>query len=156
MTPTESLPVTLGRGVAAGLLGTAVMTAFQRFVEMPLTRREDSFAPADLAMRVLPIRPSTTRERTRLNYVMHFLLGAGWGAARGGVARAGLRGQPAVGATFAAMYPGDVLTATLLGIYRPREWSVKDTAIDVIDKLVQAEATGVIYDRLAGAQATLA
>ena len=36
----------LGRGVLAGLAGTVVMTVFQRLVEMPLTSREDSYAPA--------------------------------------------------------------------------------------------------------------
>jgi hypothetical protein len=35
----------LGRGVLAGLAGTVVMTAFQRLVEMPLSGREDSYAP---------------------------------------------------------------------------------------------------------------
>ncbi|WP_285289544.1 hypothetical protein [Arthrobacter sp. ISL-65] len=30
----------LARGMAAGVAGTVVMTAFQQFVEMPLTGRE--------------------------------------------------------------------------------------------------------------------
>jgi hypothetical protein len=38
----------LGRGVVAGVAGTVVMTAFQKFVEMPITGREDSYAPAEL------------------------------------------------------------------------------------------------------------
>jgi len=35
----------IGRGVVAGLAGTGVMTAFQKFVEMPVTGRGDSYAP---------------------------------------------------------------------------------------------------------------
>lgn len=35
-----------------------------------------------------------------------------------------------------------------LGLYKPRQWSAQDTAIDVIDKLLQAEATSVIYDHV--------
>ncbi len=42
----------IGRGVFAGVAGTAVMTAFQKFVEMPITGREESFAPANFAARV--------------------------------------------------------------------------------------------------------
>ena len=144
----DPLPVVLARGVAAGIAGTAVMTAFQLLVEMPLTRRKESFAPAELVMRLLPVRPATRRGRRQLNYLAHFALGAGWGVARGAMGRAGLTGQPAVGATFAAMYPADVATATVLGVYRPRRWTTRDVVIDVVDKLVQAEATGIVYDRL--------
>lgn len=48
---TKRLPVTaaLGRGILAGLAGTAVMTAFQKFIEMPLTGRPGSYAPASFA-----------------------------------------------------------------------------------------------------------
>lgn len=145
---TESLGTSLGRGTAAGIAGTVVMTAFQHYVEMPLTQRKESFAPADLAQTVLRIKPRSKPGRRKLNLATHFALGAGWGLARSAVGRFGLAGHPAVAATFAAMYPGDVLLATALGIYRPREWSAQDVAVDVVDKLVQAEATGLIYDAL--------
>lgn len=46
------------------------------------------------------------------------------------------------------MYPADLTTATLLGVYKPKTWSRQDVAIDLVDKLVQAEATGVVFDRL--------
>ncbi len=145
----EPLPDTLRRSVIAGVGGTAVMTAFQLLVEMPLTKREESFAPAELAEKLLPFDSKKAATSRPLNYVMHFALGAGWGATRGVMARAGLKGPAAIGGTFAAMYPADVMLATALGVYRPREWSVKDTAIDVVDKLVQAAGTGLLYDRLA-------
>ncbi|MEH0934492.1 hypothetical protein [Micromonospora psammae] len=63
---------TTGRGLLAGVAGTVVMTAFQKLIDMPLTEREDSYAPADFAERVLPIHPRTTRGRTGLNYATHF------------------------------------------------------------------------------------
>ncbi len=40
-----SPPETIARGIAAGIAGNAVMTAFQKLVEMPLTGRGDSYAP---------------------------------------------------------------------------------------------------------------
>ncbi len=43
------------RGVVAGLAGSAVMTAFQRSVEMPLTGRRDSYAPAALMTKLRPL-----------------------------------------------------------------------------------------------------
>jgi len=139
---------TITRAMLAGIGGTVVMTAFQKLVEMPLTGRDDSYAPADFAKKVLPISPSTDRGRTQLNYATHFALGGMWGAAYGIAARAGLRGQRAVAAVFAAVYTSDVILNTVLGLYEPSTWSMEDWAIDIGEKLLQAEATGLIYDRL--------
>jgi len=148
MNEQAGLPATLGRGVVAGLAGTAVMSGFQKFIEMPITGRDDSFAPANFAEKVLPFEVKSEEERRRLNWVTHFALGALWGTAFGVAGRAGLHGQKAVAAVFAAVYTGDVLLNTALGLYEPSKWSKGDLAVDVIDKLVQAEATGAIFDTL--------
>ena len=124
------------------------MTAFQKLVEMPLTKRQESFAPADFAEKVTPVDTSTRRGRTRLNWTTHFALGAMWGAAYGVAAAKGLRGQKAANAVFAVVYAGDVALNTALGLYEPRSWSAKETVIDVVDKYVQAQGTGVLFDRL--------
>ncbi len=136
----------LGRGVLAGLAGTVVMTAFQKLVEMPLTQREESYAPADFAEKLLPVHPQTPAARRRLNYTTHFALGGMWGTAYGIAAAAGLRRQKAVNAVFAAVYVGDVALNTALGLYQPSRWTAKDWAIDVVDKYVQAQATGAVFD----------
>ena len=146
-TRNASAAAMIGRGILAGVAGTAVMTAFQKFVEMPLTGRVDSYAPADFAQRVLPVHPSSAQDRYRLNYVTHFALGGMWGTAYGIAASAGLRGQSAVNAVFAAVYTGDVALNTALGLYQPTQWSAQDWAIDLVDKYVQAYATGLIFDR---------
>jgi len=44
-----------------------------------------------------------------VNYVAPFAVGSGWGAARALADRAGLHGQRAVAAVFAAMWTADVL-----------------------------------------------
>ncbi len=142
------LQATIGRGVVAGVAGTAVMTAFQKFVEMPITGRGESFAPANFAAKILPIEPKNDQKRQRLNWVTHFALGAMWGTAFGMAGRAGLHGQKAVAAVFAVVYTGDVFLNTALGLYQPSSWSKGELAVDVIDKLVQAEATGAIFDRI--------
>ncbi len=145
-----TMPAALGTGVVAGLAGTVVMTAFQKFVEMPLTGRADSFAPASFAERVLPIHPTSGAGRKRLNLATHFALGAMWGAAFGLAGHAGLHGQRAVAAVFAVVYTGDVALNSALGLYQPSTWTARDWVIDVGDKLVQAEATGLAFDRLLG------
>lgn len=149
-TPVEPLPITaaLGRGVMAGLAGTAVMTVFQELVEMPLTG-PDSCAPAGFAEKVLPIDPPAGQARTRLNYGSHFAVGTLCGS---GVRDRFLRrtGPRAVAAVFAAVYSGDVLLNTVLGLYQPSTWSRQAWAVDVVDKLVQAAATGIVCDRVLG------
>ena len=137
----------IGRGVLAGVAATGVMTAFQKLVEMPITGREDSYAPADFAQKVLPVNPTTPGGRRVLNYVAHFGIGTGWGVAVGVAERAGLRGQRAVATVFGVVYTGDVLMNTALGLYKPWRWSVQDWVIDVGEKLLQAEATMFAYER---------
>ena len=143
----SGLAANLGRGILAGVAGTVVMTAFQKFIEMPITGRGDSYAPADFAERALPVSPSTPQGRTQLNYVTHFCLGGMWGTAYGIAANAGLSGQKAVNMVFATVYTGDVILNTALGLYRPTEWSTEDWIVDLVDKYVQAQATGYIFDR---------
>ncbi len=142
-----STATVLGRGVLAGLAGTVVMTAVQKLIEMPLTQREDSYAPADFAEKLLSVHPTTPAGRRRLNYTTHFALGGMWGTAYGIAAAKGLRGQKAVNTVFAVVYTGDVLLNTALGLYQPSTWAAKDWAIDVVDKYVQAQATGAVFDR---------
>ncbi|MGY2004782.1 hypothetical protein [Blastococcus sp. SYSU DS1024] len=149
--PTSRQPSAAGvlaRSVLAGIGGTVVMTAFQEFVEMPLTRRGESYAPADFAQKVLPVAPETARGRRRLNWATHFSLGAMWGAAYGVAALRGARGQKAVNAVFATVYPGDVLLNAALGLYHPTRWSRRDLVVDLVDKYVQAQATGAVFERL--------
>ncbi len=138
----------VGRGIVAGLAGTVVMTAFQKVVEMPISGREDSYAPAQFAEKVLPIHLRTPTARWRLNYATHFALGTMWGTAYGVAAHLGLRGQRAVGAVFITVYSSDVLLNTALGLYHPSRWSRQDWVIDVSGKLVQAAATGLAFDHL--------
>ncbi len=144
-----ALGTSLALGAASGLGGTVVMTAFQKFVEMPLTGRGDSFEPANLLMKVLPIGRKRKAAKVRLNYAAHFGVGAGWGAAHAAIARRGLRGQRAVATVFGTLWPGDVLTTVSLGLNPPPwRWSRQDLAIDIANKLVLAQATGAIYDRV--------
>jgi hypothetical protein len=133
-----SLAATLGRGVLAGLAGTVVMTAFQELIEMPLTGRGESYAPANTAEKTFGVHREIQEGRKRLNWVTHFALGTVWGAAYGIAAHAGLRGPRAIATTFATVYTGDFLSNTARGLYEPSTWSTQDWAIDLTDKFVQA------------------
>jgi len=101
----DSVLMAMGNGAVAGLAGTVVMTAFQRLVEMPATGRKESYAPADLVMKLFPVAPKRKRDRRRLNNIAHFGVGVAWGVGHGLIAtRAGLRGQRAVATVFGAIW----------------------------------------------------
>ena len=143
-----SLASSLALGALSGLAGTAAMTAFQKLVEMPITGREDSYAPADFAEKVFSVSPKDEQGRNRLNYLAHFGIGTGWGVAYAFASRSGLSWPRAVAAAFAGVYTGDVALNTALGLYKPWEWSLEETAVDVVDKLVQAGAAGAAFEVL--------
>jgi hypothetical protein len=145
-----SLAANVGRGALAGVAGSVVMTAWQKLVEMPLSEREDSYGPADLAQKLLPVNPSSEAGRKRLNYAAHTALGVMWGAAYGVAAHQGLRGLRGRTATFGAIYSQDLVMITLLGLGKPWTWSRKEWTIDVLDKAVNIAATGAIFDRVLG------
>ncbi|MGY2079790.1 hypothetical protein [Modestobacter sp. SYSU DS0657] len=142
-----SLLSSLARGTGAALAGTTVMTAFQRLVEQPLTGRADSYAPAEIAEALLPVRPSTRAAWTRLNWVAHFGFGTVWGVGHALATRAGLRGQRAVHVVFALGYPADVLAGKALGVYSPSRWNRQDWVVDVVNKYVALQATALVHDR---------
>jgi hypothetical protein len=145
----DALGPSLRRGIVAGLAGTVVMTAWQKLVEMPVTGRDESYEPANLILRVLPVEVKSDVAKRRLNYAAHFAVGVGWGAAHGAIARRGLRGQRAVAMVFGTLWPGDVTTTVSLGLNPPPwRWSRQDLAIDLADKMVLAQATGAVFDRL--------
>ena len=122
------------------------MTVFQELVEMPITKRGTSYAPANFAEKVLPVHPKTEEGRKKLNWITHFALGTMWGSAYGVAAHSGLRGTRGIAAVFTIVYAGDFLLNTALGLYKPRSWTRQDWTVDLVDKFVQAAATGVIYD----------
>jgi hypothetical protein len=153
-TSRPSLAANVARGGLAGVAGSVVMTAFQKLVEMPVSEREDSYAPAELAQKLLPVRPQSAAGRWWLNYAAHTALGAMWGAAYGVAAHKGLRGPRGAAATFAAIYSQDLVMIPALGLGKPWQWSRKDWTIDALDKAVVIAATGAIFDRVLGPNAT--
>lgn len=73
----------IGRGVAAGVAGTAVMTAYQTAVAK-LRGSEPSTTPAEVGKRVIRgvfHRRFDEAHTGTLNNVMHWSYGTGWGTA---------------------------------------------------------------------------
>ncbi len=135
----------VGRGLAAGAVGTAAMTASST-LEMKLRDREGSTAPADAAGKVLGIQPRNPAGKARFANVVHWSYGTGWGAVRGLIAAAGLSGPRATGAHFAAIWPGALIMLPSLGVAPPPwKWGATELGIDAMHHLVYVTATSVAY-----------
>ena len=138
----------VGRGVVAGLVGVAAMTAGEK-LEQALTGRPDSYVPAR-ALRTLLGRPSSDADRPVVwNHAMHWGTGALLGALRGVWAQVGLRG-PRAHATHTVVrlaFDQTVENATGVGA-PPHTWPPFEQVVDVVHKTVYALVTGVVADRL--------
>lgn len=136
-------------GMVAGAVGTAAMTAVEKF-EQRRTDRPNSYVPAHTLERLLGLEERPDRDRVALNHVMHWGTGMLVGALRGVMARAGLRGTPA---SLLLHLPVRLTTdqtlenATDVGA-PPWTWPRNEQLIDTAHKAVYAAATGLVADRL--------
>lgn len=143
-----------GKGLVAGLAGTAAMT-LSSTLEMKLQGREASTAPSQAAGKVLGVQPRDPEGEARFSQVVHWGYGTGWGVARGLLGASGLGGPAAGTAHFAAVWGSAQVMLPALDIAPPVwEWDASTIALDVLHHAVYAAATSWAYDRLEGAEGT--
>ena len=135
----------VGKGLFAGVAGTVAMTASST-IEMKLRGRPGSSAPATAAAKVLGVEPKGQSEEARFASIVHWGYGTSWGAVRGLIGAAGLRGVRANAAHLGAVWGTEQAMLPALGVAPPFwEWGAKEVAIDAIHHLVYAGATGAAY-----------
>ena len=135
----------VGKGLFAGVAGTVAMTASST-IEMKLRGRPASSAPATAAAKVLGVEPKGQSEEARFSSIVHWGYGTSWGAVRGLIGAAGLRGLRANAAHLGAVWGTEQAVLPALGVAPPFwEWGAKEVAIDAFHHLVYAGATGAAY-----------
>jgi hypothetical protein len=135
----------LGKGVVAGAVGTAVLTAAQR-IEMALSGREESSAPAEAVEKVLDLEPGSERAEARLSQLTHWAYGTGWGAVRGLLAAAGLKGPAATLTHFGLVWGAALGMMPALDLAPPAtEWEKEQVLKDAGFHALYAVATGLAY-----------
>lgn len=139
------LAANVGKGLAAGLAGTAAMT-ISSTIEMKLRGRGGSDAPAQAASKVLGIDAFTSDDaEERFAQLVHWGYGTGWGAVRG------LFGSflpPAAADTgnLVALWGSEQVMLPALDVSPPlTEWGAEEVAIDAWHHLVYVAATGATY-----------
>lgn len=138
----------VGRGLLAGTLGTAAMTVSSA-IEMKARSRPASSAPTQAVERALGVKPTGKKARRRLSTTVHWLYGAGWGALRGAIGAAGVRGASAAGLHFLLVWSAELITLPALDVTPPPwRWERAEIAIDVLHHGVYAVTTSATYEAL--------
>jgi hypothetical protein len=138
----------LWKGMVAGAGGVAVMTLGEK-LEQAITKRPDSYMPAQTLQRLLGRRDGGQR-RNSWNLGMHVGQAIVLGAWRGLMAEGGLRGARASAMFTVVRLANDQTLENLTGQGAPPwTWPRDELVIDVLHKSVYAFATGAIADALA-------
>jgi hypothetical protein len=143
------LAAAIGRGLLAGAVGTAAMTASST-LEQKRRGRAPSTAPADAAMKVLGIEGfCDDGARSRFSNAVHWAYGTSWGVPRGVLAAAGLGPAAATAAHGGALWASEQVMLPALGVAPPLwQWGAVEVAIDATHHLVYAVATSLAYEAL--------
>ena len=147
----DTLAAAIGRGLVAGVAGTAAMT-LSSTLEARLRGRPPSSAPARATTKVLGIREfDTPLAEARFNDLSHWGYGTAWGVVRGLLGATGLSPRAATIAHGAALYGTEQVTLPALDVAPPAIfWGAREIAIDAFHHAVYATATGLAYGLIAG------
>lgn len=162
----------LGRGLVAGLAGTAAITLSQT-IEMKLTGRGSSDAVMKVSGKALGVEPKgkarlekikkkgssgskkeevkkkVEANKNKFSQLMHLAYGTSWGVARGIMDIAGLRGASATLLHFGSVWGTALVMLPAADAAKPvTKWPAKQIAIDVLHHAVYAVAAGLVYDAM--------
>ena len=152
---TEKLAGSIGKGLVAGLIGTASMTVSST-VEARLRHRKPSSAPARATAKVLGITSFADEiAQARFNDLAHWGYGTAWGVVRGLLDAAGLPPRAATAAHAAAVWGSAQVALPALDVAPPAIfWAPREIAIDAFHHTVYAITTGIAYELLSGRRRT--
>jgi hypothetical protein len=138
----------VGKGLAAGAVGTVAMT-ISSTLEAKLRERGSSSAPADAAGKVLGVQPRDEAGEARFATVVHWAYGTSWGAVRGLLQAIGIDGGRATMAHFAAVWGSAQAMLPALEVAPPMwESPPEEIAIDAFHHAVYVIATGLAFAAL--------
>lgn len=138
----------IGKGLIAGLAGTAAITLSQ-IIEMKITGREASNAPAEAASKVLDVEAVNEKKEDKFTKEVHWAYGTTWGIGRGLMALCGIRGWAGTALHFAAITGAAMTLQPKLGVAPPpTEWEPETIAVSSLHHAVYAIVAGFVYDAI--------
>jgi len=143
-----TLGAAIGKGLIAGLAGTAAITISQ-MIEMKITKRKSSNAPAKAVKETLHIEAASPEDNEEFSNEVHWTYGTCWGVMRGLLSIAGIKGFTATTLHLASIWGTAVTIQPKLDIAPPlSEWEPKDIAIDILHHTVYAVVAGLVFDAI--------
>jgi hypothetical protein len=138
----------LGKGLIAGLVGTAAITLSQ-MIDRKITGKPTSFAPGDAASKALGIEASKMENRKKFSDEVNWTYGTMWGSARGILSLFGLKGAPATAIHFAAIFYTAITIEPDFEVAPPiNEWSKTSIAMFAFHHVVYATVAGLVFDAI--------
>lgn len=140
----------VGRGLAAGIAGTAAMT-LSSSAEARLRGRDGSTTPVEAVERALGVTADGESQRQRLNSIAHWGYGTAWGGVRGAIGTTPLGAGTATAVHLGAVMLGEQAVLAGLGVSEPAtRWPATEVAIDVFHHAVYVAATALAFAALGG------
>ena len=138
----------VGKGLFAGLAGTAAMTLSQ-IIEMKLSGREPSNSPAQVGSKLFGVEPKSKEDEERFAQIIHWVWGTVGGVPRGLIALSDTHGAAAAASQFATLWTTDNALLYSLDIAPPPwEWSATELSVDAFHKSVYAIVANATYEFL--------
>lgn len=148
VTATGKFGSALGRGLIAGLAGTAAIT-LSTMIERMITKKPTNFAPGDAASKALSIEASDREEWGKFSNEVHWTYGTIWGVGRGLLSLVDLKGWPATAIHFAAIYYTAITIEPDFEVVPPiNEWSKKEIAVFALHHAVYVAVAGMVFDAI--------
>jgi hypothetical protein len=142
------IALALGKGIIAGLAGTAAITISQ-MIEMKITKRKPSDTPAKAVNKVLNVEATDEEHKQQFVQEVHWTYGMLWGLGRSMLALAGVKGWGATAIHYGSVWGTEMIMLPSIGISEPvTKWGVKAIAKDGMNHLVYAVAAGLVYDAI--------
>ena len=147
----NTIASSVGKGLVAGLAGTAAMTVSSS-LEARIRHRAASSAPARATAKVLGIKEfEDDIAAARFNDLSHWGYGTSWGVVRGLLAATGMHPRTATAAHGAAVWGSAQVALPAFEVAPPFVfWGRKEVAIDLWHHAVYAAATGLAYTLIDG------
>ncbi len=138
----------LVKGVAAGAVGTGVMTGYQ-MAQTKLQGGAPSTTPADAVEKTFPVSTSGKQEKMRLANLTHWGYGTAWGAVRGLLGATGMSGTAASTVFFGLVWGSALTMLPALDLApKPQEWGPKVLGEDALMHGIYATAVGLAYEAM--------
>lgn len=138
----------IGRGMIAGLAGTAAFT-ISKIIAEKLTEKTGNLAPAGAASKALGIEAVDRQKWERFSKEVHWTYGTLWGIPRGMLSLVKVEGVPASALHFAAIFYTALRVEPDFEVAPPlNEWPKSEIAVFALHHLAYITVAGLVFDAI--------